>query len=160
MEESLYGIKGKITDGDTNQPIEAKIEITGHDRDNSFVFSSTTFGDFYRLIYGGTYTLTITSNNYIPETREISVNNGENVTVDIRLYRTGSTPSPQIELGDVNNNTNIDIIDALLVAQYYVGLNPDGFITAVADVTKDGSINIIDALRIAQCYVGLESCDF
>jgi hypothetical protein len=60
-------------------------------------------------------------------------------------------------LGDANSNGTIDIVDALLVAQYYVGLTPSGFNAANADVTKDGSIDIVDALRIAQYYVGLIS---
>jgi hypothetical protein len=29
--------------------------------------------------------------------------------------------------GDVNGDSNIDIIDALFTAQYYVGLNPANF---------------------------------
>jgi hypothetical protein len=58
-------------------------------------------------------------------------------------------------LGDVNNNGSIDIVDALLVAQYYVGLNPSEFIIEAADVNCDSSVNIIDALMIAQFYVGL-----
>jgi hypothetical protein len=58
-------------------------------------------------------------------------------------------------LGDVNASGNIDIVDALLVAQYYVGLNPANFIAAVADVSGSGSVDIVDALLIAQFYVGL-----
>ncbi len=65
-----------------------------------------------------------------------------------------ATPSTGL-LGDVNSNGTIDIVDALLTAQYYVGLNPTGFNTANADVTRDGNIDIVDALRIAQYYVGL-----
>jgi endoglucanase len=68
---------------------------------------------------------------------------------------TAPTTAPGGLLGDVNGSGSIDIVDALLVAQYYVGLNPAGFVTANADVTKDGSIDIVDALRIAQYYVGL-----
>jgi hypothetical protein len=56
-------------------------------------------------------------------------------------------------LGDVNNNSNVDIIDALLVAQYYVGLAPEPFNMEAADVNCDNSINILDALLIAQFYV-------
>jgi len=59
--------------------------------------------------------------------------------------------------GDVNSSGGIDIIDALMIAQYSVGLNPQGFNPGVADVSKDGTINIIDALQIAQYYVGLIS---
>jgi lysophospholipase L1-like esterase len=57
--------------------------------------------------------------------------------------------------GDVNSNDDVDILDALLIAQYYVGLNPANFDTAVADVNADSSIDIVDALRVAQYYVGL-----
>jgi endoglucanase len=71
-----------------------------------------------------------------------------------------TTPTAVGILGDVNGNGSVDIVDALLTAQYYVGLNPASFIPANADVNKDGSIDIVDALRIAQCYVGLISCGF
>ena len=57
--------------------------------------------------------------------------------------------------GDVNGNGQVDIIDALMTAQYYVGLNPAGFIQTAADVNGDGQITIVDALMIAQYYVGL-----
>ncbi len=66
------------------------------------------------------------------------------------------TPTPgQATIGDVNGNLTVDIVDALLTAQYYVGLDPAGFIAANADVNCSGAIDIIDALRIAQYYVGL-----
>ncbi len=70
------------------------------------------------------------------------------------------TAGPAGTLGDTNGNSAVDIVDALLVAQYYVGLNPANFIVANADVNRDGSVTIVDALRIAQCYVGLVSCAF
>jgi serpin B len=60
-------------------------------------------------------------------------------------------------LGDVNGSGGIDIVDALLTAQYYVGIEPPGFQNSAADVNADGSINIVDALLIAQYYVGLIS---
>jgi hypothetical protein len=60
-------------------------------------------------------------------------------------------------LGDVNSNGTIDIVDALLIAQYYVGLNPPGFNASAADVNCSGSIDIVDALLVAQLYVGLIS---
>jgi hypothetical protein len=64
-------------------------------------------------------------------------------------------PTSSVLLGDVNSSGTIDIVDALLVAQYYVGLNPQKFNTQAADVNASGSIDIVDALRIAQYYVGL-----
>ena len=63
---------------------------------------------------------------------------------------------PPIPPGDVNEDNNVNIVDALLVAQYYVGLNPEGLVNvSVSDVNMDGTTNIVDALLIAQFYVGL-----
>jgi xyloglucan-specific exo-beta-1,4-glucanase len=67
------------------------------------------------------------------------------------------TPVPGITPGDVNGDGDINIVDALLTAQYYVGLNPSGFNTDAADTNCNGSIDIVDALLIAQYYVGLIS---
>ncbi|MBN1697238.1 MAG: BNR-4 repeat-containing protein [Spirochaetales bacterium] len=58
-------------------------------------------------------------------------------------------------LGDANGDGTINIVDALLVARYYVGLEPAGFIPGNADTNCDGSINIVDALLVARYYVGL-----
>jgi hypothetical protein len=77
-----------------------------------------------------------------------------------------TTPIPTIEptprptdlvgiLGDVNSDGTIGIVDALLVAQYYVNLDPENFSIEFADVNCDGSISIVDALLIAQYYVQL-----
>ena len=58
-------------------------------------------------------------------------------------------------LGDANGDNSIDIVDALLVAQYYVRLPISTFYPDVADVDASGTIDIVDALLIAQFYVGL-----
>ncbi|MBN1696168.1 MAG: hypothetical protein JW881_01530 [Spirochaetales bacterium] len=57
--------------------------------------------------------------------------------------------------GDVNSSGSIDIVDALMIAQHYVGLNPSNFNSAYADANGNGSIDIVDALVVAQYYVGL-----
>jgi len=59
--------------------------------------------------------------------------------------------------GDVNSSGTVDIIDALVIAQYTVGLNPPNFNIAVANVNNDGTVNVIDSLMVAQYYVGLIS---
>jgi enterochelin esterase-like enzyme len=59
--------------------------------------------------------------------------------------------------GDVNGSGAIDIVDALLIAQAYVGLSPSNYNPACADVNCSGSVDIVDALLIAQRYVGLIS---
>ena len=57
----------------------------------------------------------------------------------------------------MNSDGVVDIIDALLTAQYYVGLNPTGYNSDAADSNCDGEVTIVDALLIAQLYVNLIS---
>jgi hypothetical protein len=64
---------------------------------------------------------------------------------------------PQANLGDVNNDGQINVVDALLTAQYSVGLNPSNFDVNRADVDCNGTVSIVDALLIAQYAVGLVS---
>ncbi len=63
--------------------------------------------------------------------------------------------STEFQNGDVNHDSNVDIVDALMIAQYYVGLDPQPFYPEEADVDNSGSIDIVDALMVAQAYVGL-----
>jgi hypothetical protein len=58
-------------------------------------------------------------------------------------------------LGDINHSGSIDIVDALLIAQKYVGLNPLNFDANLSDVNASGGTDIVDALLISQYYVGL-----
>ena len=58
-------------------------------------------------------------------------------------------------LGDVNHDTTIDILDALLIAQDYVELNPTNYDSELADVDGNIIIDIVDALLVSQYYVGL-----
>jgi len=64
----------------------------------------------------------------------------------------------------VNGDGMVDIGDALVVAQYDVGIRQCDQAPfahpAVCDVNRDSSCDIGDALRIAQCDVGLVSCAF
>ena len=64
------------------------------------------------------------------------------------------------ECGDVNSSGDVDIVDALVIAQAYVGLNPANYDSSVANVNGDSSIDIVDALLVAQYYVGLNPQNF
>jgi hypothetical protein len=87
----------------------------------------------------------------------ISYLNGTVPTVGPTAVATPNPTSVPGTKGDVNNSGAVDIVDALLIAQYYVGLNPANFNSALADVNCSGGIDIVDALLIAQRYVGLIS---
>ena len=73
-----------------------------------------------------------------------------------------TTACGQAVCGDVNKDSNVDIMDALLLAQCSVGLTdcPD---ISISNVNCDDNVNIVDALIIAQFYVDLittlDCCD-
>src|SRR5947208_4395441 len=88
---------------------------------------------------------------------------GNLFVADAWNYRVRRVPSP-VPCGDVNGDGVVNIGDALITAQYDVGLHrcrqapfnhPE-----VCDVNRDGVCNIGDALKMAQCDVGLISCVF
>src|SRR2546422_3882416 len=64
--------------------------------------------------------------------------------------------------GDVSGDGIVNIGDALVVAEFDVGLRQCSQLIhpEACDVNGDGACNIDDALRIAQCDVGLISCAF
>jgi len=67
-----------------------------------------------------------------------------------------------VRCGDVNGDGVVNIGDALVVAEFDVGVRQCSQLThpEACDVNGDGACNIDDALRIAQCDVGLISCAF
>lgn len=89
---------------------------------------------------------------------DISLSNGAFSTSlpgkSVTTFYSNSGQITDPDLGDVNQDGKIDVVDALMVAKYYVGNIPDNFYIEYADVNGDGSINILDALLISQYYVG------
>lgn len=64
MENCLFGIQGRVTDAVTGLPLKARIEVAGHDMDESHVFSDSISGYFARLIEAGSWSLEITAEGY------------------------------------------------------------------------------------------------
>ena len=75
---------------------------------------------------------------------------------------TATTTVAAVPCGDVNGDGIVDVGDALVVAQFVVGLRQCSQLKhpEVCDVNRDSACNIGDALRLAQCDVGLISCAF
>jgi hypothetical protein len=120
------------------------------------------FADYLTEVYR------ISSSENLARLSDVSVSNkqfnttlpGRSITTFI-VSTTDSSPTPAPtdtpsgNLGDVNNDGTITIIDALLTARYYVDPDPETFDPSLADVNCNGSIDIIDALLMAQYYVEL-----
>ena len=110
IEQSLFGIKGIITDENSGAPIKAKIEVLNHDtaQDSSHIYSDGSNGFYSKMIAPGTYTLKISAPNYF--TKQISgvtvVNRYAN-NLNIQLAPTNPIP---VELVSFTANTTDDEI--------------------------------------------------
>ena len=63
-----------------------------------------------------------------------------------------------LSLGDANGDGAVNIIDATIIAQKSVNLDPKPFYLRPSDVVGcDCEVNIVDAMVIARYYVGLEN---
>jgi endo-1,3-1,4-beta-glycanase ExoK len=113
--------------------------------------------------WAGTFDAKVPKSIYYDWIRYLAVNPYTSATavptaVPTTVPTVAPTSAPACSLkGDVNGNGAVDIVDALLIAQYYVGLNPSGFNASCADTNCSGGIDIVDALLVAQKYVGLIS---
>lgn len=67
-------------------------------------------------------------------------------------------PEPSVldfQVGDVNADGEISIVDSVLIQQHLVGMNPGQFNEELADVDRNGSVSIIDSVLISQFIAGL-----
>lgn len=70
------------------------------------------------------------------------------------IYHTSSEvgfPLPEIAIGDINSDSQIDVFDAIAVAQYTVGKNSFTDLQLLAaDFNQDGKVDVFDAIAIAK----------
>ena len=57
IKEVQFGIRGTVKDAQTEEPLKAMIVIVNHDKDSSQIYSNPLYGDFYRPIEAGTYSV-------------------------------------------------------------------------------------------------------
>ncbi len=85
----------------------------------------------------------------------LNIWNATSFTVTFDAGGEAPEPEPEYMLGDANGDDQINYLDAMLIAQFYVGdITEDELNFAACDVNSDGSVNYLDAMLIAQYYVG------
>lgn len=94
IQETMYGIRGVVWDENKN-PIEAEISISGHDVDNSQIFSDATVGNYHRMIDEGTWSLTFSASGQ----SDVTVNDIAVVDEDITIV--------DVMMGGAPVNTNL-----------------------------------------------------
>lgn len=161
MGDLEWGTEFYVYDADSpgNPPIQgALVEVSANTQNAAYTDENGTCELEAWAHDVGYVNVTVSAEGYISFTGSILVLQTENPT-EIGLLPEGSdpTPVPGPEPGDVDNNGSIDIVDALRIAQFYVGLDPEPFYPEASDVNCDGVTDIIDALLVAQYYVGLIS---
>ena len=86
VNQCLNGIHGTVVDAASKAPIGgATVTIVGHDDQYSTVSTQLPAGDFHRPIKGGTYNVRITKNGYESYETQVTVADGEAVTIQAEL---------------------------------------------------------------------------
>ena len=85
IEQSLFGLRGIVTDSISGQPISAKVEIISHDIDSSHVYSKLPVGNYHRFLFEGNYDVTFSKSGYYSKTvnKDIYANFATNLDVKL-----------------------------------------------------------------------------
>ncbi len=88
MQQVKYGFQGTVTDLETGLPVKARLTLIGHDQDNSFVYSDSNSGDFYRPVFEETYDLKFSAPGYFDKIIESkSISNYEAVVLNVTMEK-------------------------------------------------------------------------
>lgn len=102
IRQSLYGIRGTITNAHTGEPVAAKIEILNHDKYNSEVWSEKVSGGFFRPVLQGAYDLKISAGNYVEShIPGVIVENYGWVNLTVSLYEKPAATLANVEKNDM-----------------------------------------------------------
>ncbi|MBR6161045.1 MAG: T9SS type A sorting domain-containing protein [Bacteroidales bacterium] len=129
IEESLYGIRGVVTDSVTGLPIEAQVMISNHDKDNSQVSSHLPVGDYHRPIKAGTYNVTYSAPGYYSKTMTLTVGTHATLWQDVALV--------PVTYGVEDHDTSPFTISPNPATDYVVLSTPEG-------ISVDLSVELYD----------------
>ncbi len=124
MNESLYGFNGKVTNT-SNEPLDAKIEISGYDKYNSWVVTDPANGDYYRPIAPGTYEVTYSADGYISQTHTITVSDWKTTNIKNVVLEVSTPVNISGQITDASNGNPIDAATVELLNTSYSAVNTD-----------------------------------
>lgn len=130
MEQSLFGIRGMVTNANTGDPVKAKIEVVNHDEDSSHVYSSLPLGNYHRPIAEGSWDLQFSAPGYYPQTFNnitVSQYNTEILNVELEpgnLIADFSASNTMVSLGGSVDFTDESYGDPVEWAWEFEGSDP------------------------------------
>ncbi|UCD94271.1 MAG: hypothetical protein JSU69_10985 [Candidatus Zixiibacteriota bacterium] len=93
FENSLYGIRGVVTDSATGLPVSATITIIDHDFDHSQIHTDPDVGDYHRMIGACIYELEFCAPGYFPRSAyPVFVGSNEATRVDMKMLPLPESP--------------------------------------------------------------------
>ncbi len=101
MEQCLYGFSGTVTDKRNGDPVNAKVVIENHDKDNSWINSDNITGYYHRPIKAGVYDVVFTAPGYYDKNETVVVEDYKNLKLNIELESIGS------EIADFSSSATI-----------------------------------------------------
>lgn len=92
IKQANYGFQGLVSD-ESGNPVSAKIIISGHDENNSWVTSNKTLGDYHRLINSGNYTVKFEAPGYESQTVNVTITNNTKTIKNIVMTALTRAPN-------------------------------------------------------------------
>ena len=127
------GVRGLVTDANTELPLEATVEVAGIDHE---VYTDADVGDYHRMLLPGTYSLTFSAAGHTPQTvNNVEVVSESTTVLDVELYA--------ISLGNISGTITEAGTGAPLAAT--VEVLDSGFSPVTSDsLTGDYAINVYE----------------
>ncbi len=164
--EWLYtGIQGTVTNTQ-GDPLDATISIEGHDRDNSHVVTNPQNGYYIRMIEPGTYDVTYSSQGYISQSHQITVDSYTSLMIkDVELQSATQTNLTGVvtdaQTGNPISNVKIELVNteispvytnaqgeyqfqSIYEGIYQVKASKEGYLLKVFDHTLTQESNTLD----------------
>lgn len=91
-ETSLIGVRGLVTDSQTDLPVAATLRVVGRDHG---IFTDPDVGDYHRMLMPGSYSLVFEADGYDRQTlSNVVVNSGDATRLDIAMIRPARVLTP------------------------------------------------------------------
>jgi len=101
--EAKYGVRGLVTDSATGLPLRASVQLFSIPY---LTFSSALYGEYFRVLRPGTYTLTFSAPGYAAKTfTDVTVPAGSPAMLMVQLAETG-VPEISVDPTSVEVNTS------------------------------------------------------